>query len=182
MNQIQFVKMEKLVDISFFIRAFTRNKETFDSIFRNVPEDLITWKQNPEKWCPLEIICHLYDEECEDFKVRIKHVFESPDLQPPPVNPTKWVSERKYMNQDYYSKLNAFFKERDRSINWLKNLENPPWNNAYIHPKFGAMSAYYFLSNWLAHDYLHIKQMIRLNFDYLNYRTGIDLDYAGRWV
>jgi hypothetical protein len=170
------------MDISSFIKIFTANKQTFEILFKTFSENQITWKQSPEKWCPLEIVCHLYDEECEDFKVRIQQVFESPQLKLPPINPTKWVSERKYMEQDYNSKVYEFLKEREKSIKWLMSLENPPWENAFIHPKFGPMSARYFLTNWLAHDYLHIKQLIRLQYDYLRNQTEIELEYAGTWV
>jgi hypothetical protein len=43
------------------------------------------------------------------------------------------------------------------------------------------MTAMLFLSNWLAHDYLHIRQIIKLKFDYLEKMTGEGLSYAGDW-
>lgn len=41
------------------------------------------------------------------------------------------------------------------------------------------MSAKLFLTNWLAHDYLHIRQVNRMRYLYLKTQTGIPLDYAG---
>jgi hypothetical protein len=170
------------MDTNFYIRAFNSNKDIFEILFKRLSSEEIYWKQSPEKWCPLEIICHLLDEEKDDFKVRINHVFNTPELQPPPVNPTKWVLERKYIEQDFVTALEAFIEERNASVLWLKSLESPPWDNAYVHPKFGPMSAKYFLANWLAHDMLHIKQVLRLQYDYLKYVSGLPLDYAGNWV
>ena len=43
------------------------------------------------------------------------------------------------------------------------------------------MSAKLFLTNWLAHDYLHIRQIIRYQYHYLKESTAIDLGYAGNW-
>jgi hypothetical protein len=43
------------------------------------------------------------------------------------------------------------------------------------------MSARLFLHNWLAHDYLHIRQINRLKFAYLKAHSDISLDYAGAW-
>ena len=38
-----------------------------------------------------------------------------------------------------------------------------------------------FSPNWLAHDYLHIRQIIRLKFAYLQQLSKEDLSYAGNW-
>ena len=43
------------------------------------------------------------------------------------------------------------------------------------------MSVKLFLSNWLAHDYLHIKQITRYRYNYLEEKTAINLQYAGNW-
>jgi len=43
------------------------------------------------------------------------------------------------------------------------------------------MTASMFFSNWLAHDYLHIRQITRLKYDYLKQLTNEDLSYAGTW-
>jgi hypothetical protein len=129
----------------------------------------------------LEIVCHLYDEEREDFRARLKYVLEVPTEPFPPINPTGWVTERAYLKQDYAETLNNFLKERQQSVEWLQTLTSPKWDNAYDHPKFGSMSAKMFLSNWLAHDYLHVRQIIKLKFDYLKKLTGETLIYAGEW-
>ena len=85
------------------------------------------------------------------------------------------------MGQDYSKKLNEFLEERDQSVNWLRSLVNPKWDNAYEHPKFGKMTAKMFLANWLAHDYLHIRQILNVKFEYLKKDSGETLIYAGGW-
>jgi len=93
-----------------------------------------------------------------------------------------WVTNRKYMEQDFEVKIAAFLEEREKSIQWLNALSNPKWNNAYKHPKFGRMTAKMFLTNWLSHDYLHIRQITKLKYDYLKYVSGESLKYAGHWI
>jgi hypothetical protein len=129
----------------------------------------------------LEIVCHLLDEEDEDFKTRVTGVLKNPLKELPKINPEGWVLERDYISQDYEQKVTDFINERKKSIVWLNSLENVNWENAYIHPKRGTMSAKLFLANWLAHDYLHIRQIIRYQYHYLKEQTGIDLQYAGNW-
>ena len=77
--------------------------------------------------------------------------------------------------------LERFLNEREESIQWLETLTNPPWDNAHLHPKLGPMSASLFLNNWLAHDYLHIRQITKLKYDRLKAISGENLDYAGNW-
>jgi hypothetical protein len=85
------------------------------------------------------------------------------------------------MGQDYAAKLAEFLDERAKSVAWLELLSNPQWSNAYQHPKLGPLSAELFLANWLAHDYIHIRQLNRLTFEYLQHQSGIDLSYAGNF-
>ena len=163
------------------INELNRNKSVFKELLTNVTEEEYLWKSSPEKWSMLEIVCHLFDEEREDFRARTKHVLETPGLPLPPIDPAGWVQQRKYIAQNYAGKLKDFLNERNDSIKWLQSLKNPEWDNAYNHPKFGKMTAKMFLSNWLAHDYLHIRQIVRLKFNYLKHLSNEPLNYAGDW-
>ncbi len=167
--------------MEFVVEQLQKNKSIFNELFKDENKDLFLWKQTPEKWCLLEILCHLYDEEREDFRFRTKWVLERPNEIPPPFNPIDWITERDYIQQNYKDMLDKFLAERDNSIVWLKSLKNPKWDNFYTHLKFGNQSANHYLDNWLAHDYLHIRQITKLKFDYLNHHSGERLDYAGIW-
>ena len=167
--------------MDFLIEQLQKNKNVFYNLLKDTNEDMFLWKQTPEKWCLLDIVCHLYDEEREDFKFRTQWVLEKPNQTPPPFNPVIWVTERNYIEQDYNQVLNNFIKEREQSITWLNALKDPKWENYYVHPKKGKLTAKFFLTNWLAHDYLHIRQITKLKFDYLEYQSGEMIDYAGIW-
>ena len=158
-----------------------KNKFVFQSLLEDVQPELITWRPRPDKWCLLEIVCHLYDEEQFDFKFRAKWILEQPNVLPPPFNPIDWVKDHKYMEQDYDTMVQKLLSERDASITWLKSLKNPNWDNSYNHPKLGKRTAKHYLDNWLAHDYLHIRQIIKQKFDYFNSQTNESLEYAGVW-
>ncbi len=163
------------------INGLSRNRDVFNVLLTGLSEELYLWKPSPEKWCILEIICHVLDIEREDFRARTAYVLETRKGPLPPIDPQGWVESRNYIRQNYQGTLNGFLTERERSVNWLKNLVNPKWNSAYVHPKFGEMTASMFLSNWLAHDYLHIRQITKLKYDYLKQLTDEDLSYAGNW-
>ncbi|MDA0194688.1 MAG: DinB family protein [Bacteroidetes bacterium] len=163
------------------VKELSRNRNVFKELLTGITKDQYRWKSEADKWCLLEIICHIYDEERDDFRARTAQVLENPDLPLPSIDPVGWVSGRQYMEQDFDDKLVDFLEEREKSVEWLKSLSNPKWNNAFKHPKFGPMTANMFLSNWLAHDYLHIRQITRTKYEYLKEITHEPLKYAGNW-
>jgi len=127
----------------------------------------------------LKVVCHLYDEEREDFRARVRLTLENPGMPANPIDPVGWVTGRKYIEQDYNNVLQRFLLEKDNSIAWLTDLKNAKWDNVYKHPLLGDISAEMFLSSWLAHDYLHIKQITKNKYDYFKEVLGNKVFYAG---
>lgn len=165
----------------YIINELDRNKSVFRNLLEELDEKSIIWKQSDERWSLLEIICHLCDEEREDFRARLEGTLNNPNKEFNPIDPVGWVISRKYSEENFTKKLNQFISEREKSIEYLKALTSPNWDNYYNHPKFGELSAKMFFTNWLAHDYLHIRQIIKLKFDYLKFITNENLTYAGDW-
>lgn len=174
-------KLLVLMDYNKIITELSRNKDVFSDLLSGLPKEQYMWKPNPEKWCLLEICCHLHDEEREDFRTRTQYVLETPGKPLPTFDPVKWVTDRAYIRQDFDIMLSKFLAERKKSVEWLQALNNPKWDNAFNHPKFGKMTAELFLTNWLAHDYLHMRQILALKFNYLKQLTKESLTYAGNW-
>jgi len=159
----------------------TRNKEVFRNMLHGVDDAQLRWKPAPGKWCMLEVICHLYDEETKDFRVRMDHVLNNTILPLEPLDPVGWVTSGNYMQQDADMVLQNFLVERGRSTEYLNALVAPAWHNQYNHPEYGPMTAGMFLINWLAHDYHHIRQVNELKYLYFKEISGMPLDYAGNW-
>ncbi len=173
--------MNTTFDYRFIVKELEENGFVFHHLLHNKTAEEYLWKQQPDKWCLLEIVCHLYDEEREDFRARVKHALKTPTEPLISIDPQGWVLSRNYIHENYQQKVQQFLIERQQSVKWLLSLVNPDWNSAYVHPKFGRMSAKMFLENWLVHDYLHIRQILKLKVDYLKHFTSEDLGYAGNW-
>jgi hypothetical protein len=169
------------MDHTEIINGLKGNRNVFKELLQDLKEEQYLWKSSPEKWCLLEIVCHLFDEEREDFRARTKHLLETPSEKLPSIDPQGWVETRSYLQQSYADKLKDFLIEREQSVKWLQTLSNPKWKNTYEHPVLGKMTAEMFLANWLAHDYLHIRQITKLKYDYLKNLSNEDLNYAGNW-
>lgn len=157
------------------------NKSVFKSLLQGVSQKEYSWKPSEDKWCILEVLCHLLDEEKEDFRTRCRQVLEEPEKKLPAIDPQGWVLKRQYISQDYNTVLDGFLKERSESLQWLDEHISSNWSNTYQHPKFGPMPARLFLHSWLAHDFLHIRQIVRLKYQYLEEYSEPPLRYAGKW-
>jgi hypothetical protein len=169
------------MDRNRLIDQLARHGDVFRAMLRDLPQDEARWRPAPSTWCALEVLCHLHDEEREDFRARLRSTLETPELPWPKIDPPAWVTEHRYMEQDLSSMLASFLQERERSVHWLRGLTGAPWDNAYMHPKVGAVSCDLLLTNWVAHDLHHIRQLNNLRYGYLAANSTVPLDYAGAW-
>lgn len=163
------------------INQLENNIDVYKNLLLRIPENFIKWKPSEDKWCLLEIVSHLYDEEREDFRARLDKILSN-DSNWNPIDPQGWVISRNYIYNDYINTIEKFIHERKISVRFLRSLNNLNWNVKVSHPKFGDFVAINMLCNWLAHDYLHIRQILKTKYLYL--QSGMpsgDLGYAGDW-
>jgi hypothetical protein len=81
--------------------ALEANRAVFADLFSGLSRELYLWKPDPGAWCLLEVLCHLYDEEREDFRARCRQVLEHPEAPLPKIDPVGWVQSRAYLEQDF---------------------------------------------------------------------------------
>src|SRR5258708_2473829 len=103
-------------------------------------------------WSIVEIVCHLVDEDRDDFRKRLRLTLESPGTPWPPNDPEAWARDRKYQDRDLAKALADFASERAESMTWLRSLGTVDWTTAYQHPKIGPVTAGELLVSWAAHD------------------------------
>ena len=169
------------MQVKDIISGLEKNIVVFQALFDVDTPDLIGFKPTEDAWSVLEIVCHLLDEEREDFRARVKLALFSPGSKPAPISPTTWPMERKYEEQDFREMVHKFLQERESSVQWLKGLEAVDWNNQLDRLDLGNMSALNFLQNWLAHDYHHIRQLNAIKHAFLKATSADGLSYAGKW-
>ncbi|MBK7177410.1 MAG: DinB family protein [Chloroflexi bacterium] len=154
-------------------------------IIRLLVEDLddktARQKPDPESWSILEVINHLADEEREDFRAHLEQMLHHPDEPWTPIDPQGWVTQREYNGRSLSPSLADFLQERQNSLVWLAALGAPNWNTFREAP-WGQFTAGDLLAAWVAHDILHIRQLVELKWAY----TVADLrpynpQYAGEW-
>ena len=70
----------------------------------------------------MEILCHLRDEETEDFGARVR-VIARRGKQFAPIDPERWAVDRKYLEDDGPGALAAFRERRAVSLALLDTLK-----------------------------------------------------------
>jgi hypothetical protein len=143
--------------------------------------DEARWKPEPESWSALEVLCHLVDEEIYDFRAHLHHILFTPNQPWPKIAPMGWVAERHYTEADLSETLIRFEAEREKSLAWLAGLPAPDWTSAVTQP-WGTLSAGDMLASWLAHDLLHLRQLVELRYRVISADSQpYQVDYAGQW-
>jgi hypothetical protein len=171
-----------MIDIHELAQQFGHNAEAIAALVAGIGNDEARWRPAPGKWSVLEVINHLHDEEREDFRQRLDYVLNRPGEAWPKIDPDGWAVERDYNGRDLAASLEAFLDERRRSTEWLRSLVAPDWTISRRHPAGFIISAGDFLLSWLSHDYLHIRQLAKLRFDYAaTLMPEFASTYAGEW-
>jgi len=169
------------MDYQTLYQELANSTEIIRALLKGISQEEARVQPKPEDWSMLEVICHLYDEEREDFRARLKSILTTPNNSFATIDPQGWVTDRKYSEQNFEQKQEAFFAERAKSLEWLKGLANVDWGITHT-DEYGSITAGEMFSNWVAHDNLHIRQLVELRRSYIERITQpYDIEYAGEW-
>jgi hypothetical protein len=154
-----------------------------DILLRDLDET--TWRARPApgRWSPIEIVCHLRDEETEDFAARAR-VAVTGGGRFAPIRPAEWVEERRYRDEAPPAALAAFNGRRRESLEFLASLAPAPERLLGTGETGGPsplrLSGLDVLAAWVAHDQLHLRQLsgtlARL---WAAAHEGLRVEYAG---
>ena len=169
------------MNIDYCLQQMANDAQRIRSLVEGIDDTQARWRPDPESWSILEVVCHLLDEERKDFRVRLDLTLHKPGETWPGIDPASWVTEYNYNEQDLAASLQAFQEEREASLAWLKRLESPDWEATYEAP-WGPMRAGDLLASWVAHDLLHMRQLVELHWLYKEEQVEpYSTRYAGEW-
>jgi DinB family protein len=122
--------------------------------------DTAGWRARPAptEWAPVEIVCHLRDEEAEDFGARVRVVAEG-GARFTPIDPERSAVERRYLDDDGPRALAAFRERRAASLAFLAGVAPERLARALERPSGGGLSGLDVVAAWVAHDRLHLAQL-----------------------
>lgn len=169
------------MEFQTLFQELVHSTEMIRALLAGLSQEEAQVKPGPDSWSMLEVVCHLYDEEREDFREHLDFILHRQDEEWHRIDPLGWVTERKYNEQDFQEMLEKFLVERARSLEWLRGLSNADWETTYT-SQFGSMKAGDMFACWVAHDNLHIRQLIELRRMRIESMCRpYDIEYAGDW-
>ena len=162
-------------------QELVNSTEMIRSLLAGITQEEAQTKPNPESWSILELLCHLYDEDREDFHEHLGFILHPDGKNWHQIDPQTWVTTRKYNEQDFNEIQEKFFAERSKSLDFIQGLSEENWD--IIHTsEFGTMSAGEMLASWIAHDNLAVRQFVELRRHRIeNITKPYNISYAGDW-
>jgi hypothetical protein len=155
--------------------------EMIRALLTGISQEDAQIRPTPESWSILEVVCHLYDLEREDFREHLDFILHRQNEQYHEIDPQAWVKERGYNEQDLKEMQDKFFTERRKSLEWLRGVANSDWDTTYT-SQYGSVTAGEMFSCWVAHDNLHIRQLVELRRARIEQITRpYPIEYAGDW-
>src|SRR2546423_8486042 len=121
--------------------------------------EAVAWRERPARaeWSPLEIVCHLRDEEAEDFGARLRVVADG-GTRFAAIDPERWVQERAYRDADPRAALATLAERRAANLAFLDGVPPDRLRHAVTHARLGTPSGPDLLPASLRHDRVHVPQ------------------------
>jgi DinB superfamily len=133
----------------------------------------------PTEWSTVEIVCHLRDEEAEDFGARVRVLLEG-GTQFAPIDPVGWATARHYHDADPAEALAAFRRRRAESLALLAGAAPARLAESGESPSGLRLSGLDLLAAWVTHDGLHLRQLAgTLTREWADRWAPLRVDYAG---
>jgi len=162
-------------------QELVQSTEMIRAMIAGIDQEQSQVKPDAKSWSILEVVCHLYDEEREDFREHLDFILRRQNEEYHLIDPQGWVTERKYNQQNFNDAREKFFAERQTSLEWLKTIAALDWDTTYT-SEYGSVTAGEMLSCWIAHDNLHLRQLVELRRVTIeNITKPYPIEYAGDW-
>jgi len=110
------------------------------------------------EWSAVEILCHLRDEESEDFGARLRVIVEG-GSEFTSIDPERWAVDRHYHEATLSEVLEALRSRRQASLDLLAAVPPTSLESSRPHKRLGTLSGEDILAAWVAHDRIHLTQL-----------------------
>jgi uncharacterized damage-inducible protein DinB len=170
-----------MITIEKVVKQMKFNAEIVRALVQPISDEQAQWKPDEETWNMKDVMEHVYNEERIDFRKHLKEMFSDP-----PLPWGEFRHEELITVESCHQALESFLMERQASLEWLRLLDSPDWE-VESQANFGPDEVLTFkagdvLGSWVAHDFLHIRQMNELLYAWnMQQVLPYSVRYAGGW-
>jgi hypothetical protein len=171
-----------MMKIDEIVGRLISNAEAIRRLLETLTDEQSNWKPDPETWSMKEVMEHVFNEERLDFRKHLREMLSEP--------PQPWgqFHQEDYLTVESCKKaLEEFLLERQASTEWLKEQAGTDWtvsSSISFSPEGETfvLSAGDVLVSWVAHDFLHLRQMNELLYAWNEKQAPpYSVQYAGGW-
>lgn len=84
------------MEFNTLYQELQNSTEMIRAVLSGISQEASQIKPKPESWSMLEVICHLHDEEREDFREHLDFILHRQNEEYHVIDPQGWVTQRKY--------------------------------------------------------------------------------------
>jgi DinB superfamily len=139
-------------------RELARLPAVLDTLLAGLDESSARTRPAEAEWSPVEILCHLRDEESEDFGARLRVILDGAEGFVP-IAPERWAEERRYREASLTDVMEALRARRRASLDLLADVEPDRLEGSRPLGRFGRLSGLDLVAAWVAHDRIHLTQL-----------------------
>jgi hypothetical protein len=145
------------------------------SLLGGVTEEEARWKPAPERWSVMQVLGHLAHVEAHGFRGRVLVMLREDNPQVDSYEPDSYAAAGEYDAPSLRAALDAFERERGRSLGLLRSLRPEAAARTAVHTKLGTITMGALLNEWPFHDLGHLRQIAEL------LRAGKFYPHLGVW-
>lgn len=133
----------------------------FETLLRDLPEELLHWKPGAERWSIAEVLGHLADIE-EVYADRVRRIIteDKPALRKYDLEGA--IASGEYARRSAIENLAIFSKTRHSTLILLKSIPASSGKRTAMHSELGAIRLDEILNEWASHDLGHLRQIAEL--------------------
>jgi hypothetical protein len=140
-------------------RDLARLPAMLDAVLSDLDDALWRARPAPKEWSALEVVCHLRDEESEDFGARLR-VVVSGGSSFAPIDPERWAVDRRYGDDEPRAAMAVLKERRASNLDFLATVDPKRLDHGVELPRAGRLTGLDLLAAWVTHDRLHVAQVV----------------------
>jgi DinB superfamily len=142
----------------------SRTPAMLKTLIESLPEHMVYGTEGADTWSPYDVLGHLIHGEKTDWIPRAKTILEFGESRPfDPFDRVAMLQESKGKN--VAALLEEFAVLRASSLRAFKemHLQESDLQKTGTHPSLGRVTMGELLATWVAHDFDHLVQIIRVS-------------------
>lgn len=130
-------------------------------LVREVPQDVLKRRPQPEKWSAHEHACHLAEVHALFFS-RLELMLNEERPRIKMYNPEEAMEQGALLEVDLEEALERFARDRERLVELLKDLSEDDWLREALHEEYDHYSVLIMFRHVALHDMLHAYRIEEL--------------------